>query len=69
MITLRVIYDAQTQSYEELIHLSGKKIHKKNFQMLMAEVYRWLSNINLPFTWNYFKQKNNPYNLRNTQLL
>ena len=22
-----------------------------------------------PFTWDYFKQKNTPYHLRNTQLL
>ena len=35
----------------------------------MAEVCKCLSNINPPITWDYFKQKNNPYNLRNTQLL
>ena len=35
----------------------------------MVEVYKCLNNINPPFTWDYFKQKNNPYNLRNTQLL
>ena len=66
--TLRAIYDTQTRSYEELLHLSRKKkIHTQNLQILMVEVY--VNNISPPFTWDYFKQKNNPYNLRNTQLL
>ena len=68
--TLRAIYDTQTRSYEELLHLSGKKkIHTQNLQILMVEVYKCLNNISLPFTWDYFKQNNNPYHLRNTQLL
>ena len=68
--TLRAIYDTQTRSYEELLHLSGKKkIHTQNLQILMVEVYKCLNNISPPFTWDYFKQKNTPYHLRNTQLL
>ena len=35
----------------------------------MVEVYKCLNNICLPFTWDYFKQKNTRYHLRNTQLL
>ena len=35
----------------------------------MVKVYKCLSNISPPFTWDYFKQKNDPYNLRNKQLL
>ena len=67
--TLRAIYDTQTRSYEELLHLNGKKkIHTQNLQILMVEVYKCLSSIGPPFTWDYFKQKDNPYNLRNTQL-
>ena len=55
---LRAIHDTQTRSYEELLHLSGKKkIHTQNLQILMVEVYKCLSNISLPFTWDYFKQK------------
>ena len=68
--TLRAIYDTQTRSYEELLHLSGKKkIHMQNLQILVVEVYKCLNNISPPFTWDYFKQKNTPYHLRNTQLL
>ena len=67
--TLRAIYDTQTRSYEELLHLSRKKkSNTQNLQILMVEVYKCLSNTSPPFTWDYFKQNNNPYNLRNTQL-
>ena len=52
------IYDKQTRSYQELLHLSGKKkIHTQNLQILMVEVYKCLNNISPPFTWDYFKQK------------
>ena len=68
--TLRAIYDTQTRSYEELLDLTGKKkIHTQNLQILMVKEYECLNNINPHFTWDYLKQKNNPYNLRNTQLL
>ena len=68
--TLRAIYDTQTGSYEELLHLSGKKkTHTQNLQILTVEVYKCLNNISTPFTWEFFKQKNTPYHLRNTQLL
>ena len=67
---LRAIYDTQTRSYEELLDLSGKKkIHTDNHKIPMAEVYKCLNNVSPPFTWDYFKQKNNPYNLRNSELL
>ena len=36
---------------------------------MMVEVYKCLNNISPPFTWDHFTQKNDPYNLRNTQLL
>ena len=56
--TLRAIYDTQTRSYEELLHLSEKKkIYTQNLQILMVEVYKCLNNISPPFTWDYFKQK------------
>ena len=35
----------------------------------MVEVYKCLNNISLPFTWDYFKQKNTSYHLSNMQLL
>ena len=34
----------------------------------MAEVYKGLNNISLPFTLDYLKQKMNPYNLQNIHL-
>ena len=35
----------------------------------MIEVYKCLNTITPPFTWDYFKQKNTPYHLSNTQVL
>ena len=68
--TLRGIYDIQTRSSEELLHLSGKKkIHTQNLQILMVEVCKCLNNISPPFTWDYFEQKNTSYHLRNMQQL
>ena len=56
--------------YEELLDLSGKKkIYTQNLQILVVELYKYLNNITTPFTWDYFKQRDNPYNFRNTQLL
>ena len=57
-ITLRVIYDTETRSYEELLDLSGKKkIHTQNLQILIVEVFKCLINISPLFTWDYFKKK------------
>ena len=68
--TLGAIYDTQTRSYEELLHLRRKKkIHTQNLQILMVEVSKCINNISLPFTRDYFKQKITAYHLRNTQLL
>ena len=51
--TLRAIYDTQTRSYEKLLHLSWKKkIHTRNLQIPMDEVYKCLKNISPPFTWD-----------------
>ena len=41
----------------------------KNLEIMMVEVYKCLNNTSLPFTWDYFKQKINPYNLRNMHYL
>ena len=51
--TLRAIYDTQTRSYEELLHISRKKkIHTQNLQILMDEIYICLNNISPTFTWD-----------------
>ena len=66
--TLRAICD--TQSYEELLDLSGKKItHLQNLGFLISVIYKCFYNVSLPFIWDYFKQKNDPYDLRTTRTL
>ena len=65
---LREKYDTQIKIYEELLNIGEeKKIHPQNLQLLMVEVYKCLNQIIPPFTWNYLRQKNSPYNLRNMQ--
>ena len=51
------------------LYMIHKHDHMKNLQILMVEVYKCLNNLSSPFTWDYFKQKNNSCNLRNVQLL
>ena len=67
--TLRVIHDTQRRSYEELLHLIGKKkIHTQNPRILIVEVYKCRNSVNPLFICDYSKQRNSPYNLRNEQL-
>ena len=68
---IRAINDTQTWSYEEPLHIKGKKkIHTQNLQILMVELYKCLNKISPPpFTWDYLKEKNNSYHLRNMKLL
>ena len=58
--TFRAIYDTQTRSYEELIDLSGKKkVHTRNLQILMVEVYKCLNNLSPPLTSEMCNYLNN----------
>ena len=64
--TPRIIYDTKARSFEEVLGLSGGKIHTQSLQILKVEVYKCLNNISPPFIFDYFKQKNIKYNLRTT---
>ena len=67
---LRAIYNTQTKTYRDLLRVNGKiDIHTQNIQILMAEIYKCLNKISLPFTWDYYIQKSNNYNLRREHLL
>ena len=67
---LRVIYNTQTKTYRSLLHINGKiDIHTQNIQILMNEIYKFLNKISPPFTWDYYNQKSNHYNLRGKHLL
>ena len=67
--TRRAICDTLTRSQKEPLDLSGGKICTQNLQIIMTGVYKCLSNVSPPITWDYFKHKISSYNLGNTQLL
>ena len=60
--TLMAIHNTQTRS--RTTTFTWQKESTENLKILMVEVYKCLNNVSPPFTWNYLKQKNNPYNLR-----
>ena len=62
---LRAIYNTQTKTYRDLLRINSKiDIHRQNIQILVTEVYKCLNKISPPFTWDYYNQKSNHYNLR-----
>ena len=64
--TLRVIYDDQSSTYEELLASHNDiSIHQKYLKHLAIKVYKSLTNSNPEFMWPFFKNKSIPYNLRN----
>ena len=52
-----------------MLYVIHKHDHMKNLEIMMVEVYKCLNNTSLPFTWDYFKQKINSYDLRNMHYL
>ena len=67
---LRPIYNTQTETYCDLLRINDKiDIHTQNIQILMTEIYKCLNKISPPFTWDYYNQKSNHYNLRRKHLL
>ena len=67
---LRAIYNTQTKTYRDLLHINGKiNIHTENIQILMTEIYKCLNKIISPITWDYYNPKSNHYNMRGKHLL
>jgi hypothetical protein len=67
---LRMLTDKQGLSHEKLLEISGcVKIHTRNLQLLMTEIYRTSRKLNPPFMWKLLEQKSIDYDLRVKQLL
>ena len=61
---LRAIYNTQTKTYRDLLHINGKiNIHTENIQILMTEIYKCLNKIISPITWGINNQKTKTYDL------
>ena len=68
----RVLLNDYTSSFEELLHRKEEvRIHDKNLQKLMLEVYRCMTSANPSFLWEFFNKKEKvfPYSLRINNLL
>ena len=52
---LRILHNDYSSSFEELLRKSNEcKIHIKNLQKLMLEVYKCINKGNPSFMWNMF---------------
>ena len=55
---LRDIYNTQTKTYCDLLHINGKiDTNTQNIQILMTEIYKCLNKVSPPFTWDYYNKK------------
>ena len=67
---LRAVYNEPSLDLDELLTLdNGLRIHNRNIQILLIEIYKSISKINPEIMWDIFIQKNLPYNVRSSNLL
>ena len=67
---LRILHNDYSSSFEELLRKSNEcKIHIKNLQKLMLEVYKCVNKENPSFMCNMFLEKSSRYDLRSNNLL
>ena len=62
---LRILYKDYESSFETLLTRSGSfKIHVKNLQKLMTEIYKSMNHLNPSLVWEFHEKKHVTYNLR-----
>lgn len=67
---LRTLHDDFSSSFQELLNLDNSvSVHHKNLQTLMTEIYKSTHHLNPQFMWDFFREKETPYNLRTNNLL
>ena len=61
---LRVLYEDYDSSFEQLLEKDGSiTVHQRNLQNLMSEIYKTINQINPAYMWDFFVEKDMPYNL------
>ena len=61
----RVLYEDYDASFEQLLEEDGSiTVHQINLQNLMTGIYKTTNQINPPYIWEFFVEKEIPYNLR-----
>ena len=62
---LRLLYEDYDSSFEQLLEKDGSiTMHQRNLQNLMTEIYKTINQINPAYIWEFFVEKDMPYNLR-----
>ena len=62
---LRLLYKDYDSSFEQLLEKDGSiTVHQRNLQNIMTEIYKTISQINPAYIWEFFLEKDMPYNLR-----
>ena len=66
---LRALYGDYESMLEELLDRDkSKTIHKKNLQILMADVYRTINHLKPEYMWEFFTKREVPCGLRCSEL-
>ena len=61
---LRLLYEDYDLSVEQLREKDGSiTVHQRNLQNLMTEIYKTINQINPAYMWEFFAEKDMPYNL------
>ena len=67
---LKMIYKGENLSLKDILHkYLSVKVHTKNLQLLMLEVYKSRNKLNPEFMWDLFRVKESPYSLRAGEVL
>ena len=61
---LRLLYKEYDSSFEQLLKKDGSvTVHQRNLQNFMTEIYKTSNQINPEYMWEFFVEKDMPYNL------
>ena len=67
---LKILVDRTSSTYEELLGETGCiKIHTRNLQLMMTEIYKTTNKLSPAFMWDLLKSKDVQYDFRTKNLL
>ena len=67
---LRILHNDFNMQFEVLLKRTDEqRVHTKNLQKLMLQIFKCLSEENPSFMWTFFERKHLTYELRNKNLL